>query len=87
MYLNDNELLELTLATIDQMGTYFFLILECQKGRICYASSSVETILGYKPVRRNQNFVLISSMNSSFLYRLNYIYNLYLKLSISMILK
>jgi len=52
MYLNDNELLELTLATIDQMGTYFFLIIECQKGRICYASSSVETILGCKPVCR-----------------------------------
>lgn len=50
IYLNDNELLELTLATMDQLGTYFFLIIECNKGRICYASSSVETTLGYKPV-------------------------------------
>ncbi|CAF3353091.1 unnamed protein product [Rotaria sp. Silwood1] len=49
IYLNDNELLELILATIDQLGTYFFLIIECQKGRICYASSSTETTLGYKP--------------------------------------
>ncbi|CAF2747004.1 unnamed protein product [Rotaria sp. Silwood2] len=49
IYLDDNELLELILATIDQLGTYFFLIIECQKGRICYASSSAETTLGYKP--------------------------------------
>ncbi|CAF1541541.1 unnamed protein product, partial [Adineta steineri] len=28
IYLNDQELLELTLATIDQMGSYFFLIIE-----------------------------------------------------------
>ena len=54
MYLNDNELLELTLATIDQMGTYFFLIIECQQGRICYASNSIETVLGYKPVCRKK---------------------------------
>ncbi len=32
------------------MDRYFFLIIECQKGRICYASNSVETILGCKPV-------------------------------------
>jgi len=50
VYLNDSELLELTLATLAEMDRYFFLIIECQKGRICYASSSVETILGYKPV-------------------------------------
>lgn len=49
VYLNDSELLELTLATLAEMDRYFFLIIECQKGRICYASSSVETILGYKP--------------------------------------
>ncbi|CAF3626405.1 unnamed protein product [Adineta steineri] len=49
IYLNDQELLELTLATIDQMGSYFFLIIECQKGRICYASHSTETLFGYKP--------------------------------------
>jgi hypothetical protein len=55
MYLNDTELLELTLATIDQMGTYFFLIIECQQGRICYASNSIETVLGYKPVCRKKN--------------------------------
>ncbi|CAF0936841.1 unnamed protein product, partial [Adineta ricciae] len=48
VYLNDDELLQLTLATIDQVGTSFFLIIECQKGRICYASSSTESILGYK---------------------------------------
>jgi PAS domain-containing protein len=48
IYLNDNQQFELTLATIDQMGTYFFLLIECQKGRICYASSSIESILGYK---------------------------------------
>ncbi|CAF1083600.1 unnamed protein product [Rotaria sordida] len=48
IYLNDNELLELILATIDQLGTYFFLIIECQQGRICYASCSTETMLGYK---------------------------------------
>jgi hypothetical protein len=52
IYLDDNELLELTLATITEMDRYFFLIIECQKGRICYASSSVETILGCKPVCR-----------------------------------
>ncbi|UJR25520.1 hypothetical protein I4U23_006866 [Adineta vaga] len=50
VYLNDDELLQLTLATIDQIGTYIFLIIECQKGRICYASSSTELILGYKPI-------------------------------------
>lgn len=49
IYLNDNELLELTLATLAEMDRYFFLIIECQKGRICYASTSVETVLGYKP--------------------------------------
>jgi aryl hydrocarbon receptor nuclear translocator-like protein 1 len=49
IYLDDNELLELTLATITEMDRYFFLIIECQKGRICYASNSVETILGCKP--------------------------------------
>ncbi|CAF0899729.1 unnamed protein product [Rotaria sordida] len=48
IYLDDNELLELILATIDQLGTYFFLIIECQQGRICYASCSTETMLGYK---------------------------------------
>ncbi|CAF1253602.1 unnamed protein product [Rotaria magnacalcarata] len=49
IYLSDNELLELVLATIDQLASYFFLIIECQKGRICFASSSTETTLGYKP--------------------------------------
>ncbi|CAF3317348.1 unnamed protein product [Rotaria socialis] len=49
IYLSDNELLELVLATIGQLASYFFLIIECQKGRICFASSSTETILGYKP--------------------------------------
>jgi hypothetical protein len=50
MFLTDDELLGLTLATIDQMNSYVFLTIECRKGRICYASSSVETVLGYKPV-------------------------------------
>lgn len=50
IYLNDNELLELTLATIDQIGNHFFLIIECETGRICYASTSTEATLGYKPV-------------------------------------
>ncbi len=52
IYLDDNELLELTLATIAELDTYFFLIIECQKGRICYASNSIETILGCKPVKK-----------------------------------
>ena len=62
VYLNDDELLQLTLATIDQVGTSFFLIIECQKGRICYASSSIESILGYKPVGRSiRHFVFLYS--------------------------
>ena len=60
-YLNDEELFELLLATIDQLGTYFFLIIECQTGRVCYVSSSIETILRYKPVRmqRKPFFVML----------------------------
>ena len=50
IYLDDNELLELTLATMTEMDRFFFLMIECQKGRICYASTSVESILGSKPV-------------------------------------
>jgi hypothetical protein len=65
MYLNDNELLELTLATIDQIGNYFFLIIECQTGRICYASTSTEAALGYKPVCRSMR---LSLRSSSFVY-------------------
>lgn len=49
-YLTDKDLFELILATIDQLGNYFFLIVECEKGRICYASTSVESTLGYKPI-------------------------------------
>ncbi len=86
IYLDDNELLELTLATMAEMDTYFFLIIECQKGRICYASSSVERILGYKPVcKKTQNFY--SFFYFYFLIRLNYVYNRYLMLSIRVILK
>ena len=55
MYLDDNELLELTLATIAELDTYFLLVIECEKGRVCYASSSVETVLGCKPVCRKTN--------------------------------
>ena len=33
-----------------EMNRFFFLVIECQKGRICYASSSVESVLGSKPV-------------------------------------
>lgn len=38
------------------MDRYFFLVIECQKGRICYASSSVESVLGSKPVG-NENLL------------------------------
>lgn len=86
IYLDDNELLELTLATMDQLDAQFFLVIECQKGRICYASTSIETILGYKPVCRKKTefFILIFFL---FIKRRNYVYNLYLILLIPMILK
>lgn len=57
-YLDDNELLELTLAAISEMDRYFFLLIECSKGRICYASNSVESVLGSKPVSKGKSSLI-----------------------------
>ncbi len=66
MYLDDNELLELTIATMAEIDRYFFLMIECQKGRICYASSSVETLLGCKPVcSKTKSFFLFPKFRFS----------------------